>query len=64
MTDWKDLIPSPKTKFVMVKCTCGNEQVIFNSASSKVKCLKCDTILAEPGASKARIKAKILKEFY
>ena len=59
----KDLVPRPKTKFLKVKCSgCGNEQIIFNAASSKVKCLVCNQILAESGASRINLKAKVVKE--
>ena len=51
-----------KSKFVKVRCPkCNNEQVIFGKASTKVKCLICDRILAEPSGGKAKIKAQILE---
>ena len=57
------LIPKPRTKFLKVKCSgCGNEQTIFSAASTKVKCLVCNHELAEPRASKVKLKTKILKE--
>lgn len=57
-----ELIPVPKTKFLKVKCNCGNEQVIFNAATTVVKCLACGTGLVESTSSRAIVKAKILKE--
>ena len=60
----ESMIPKPKTKFLRVKCAaCGNEQTIFSAAASVVKCLACSTVIAEPSASKALIKAKVLREF-
>ena len=57
------LIPGPRTKFIRVKCgSCGNEQIIFSAAASKVKCLVCNHELAKPGASKIKIETKVLKE--
>ena len=51
-----------KSKFIRVRCPqCKAEQVIFGKATSIVKCEKCDTILAKPAASKAKIKAKVLE---
>jgi len=51
-----------KSKFIKVQCAkCKNEQIIFGKASSKVKCLICNTILAEPSGGKAKIKAKVIK---
>lgn len=57
------LVPMPSTRFLRVKCQCGNEQTTFSAATTRVKCLKCDTQLLEPGASKATLQAKVLKEF-
>lgn len=55
-------IPKPRTKFLRVKCnSCGNEQVIFSAASSKVRCLVCNHELADTAASKIRLKTKIIK---
>lgn len=51
----------PKSRFIQVKCKCGNEQVIFGSASTVVKCLNCDAILARPTGSKANVETKIVK---
>ncbi|MFH1721672.1 MAG: 30S ribosomal protein S27e [Candidatus Altiarchaeota archaeon] len=50
-----------KSRFLRIKCNdCGNEQVVFGCASSKVKCLVCDKPLVEPAAGKANIKTQIL----
>jgi small subunit ribosomal protein S27e len=51
----------PTSRFVKVKCKCGNEQNVFGSASSVVKCAGCDEIVATPTGGKAKIKAKIVK---
>lgn len=64
MTSVKVLIPMPRTKFYRVKCpACGNEQNIFSAASSKVRCVACNTQLAETTSSRIRLKTKPLKEF-
>ncbi len=48
--------------FVKVKCQeCGNEQTIFGRASTEVKCLKCEAVLAQSRGGKAAIKAEILE---
>jgi len=58
-----NLIPQPKTKFIRVKCSgCGNEQTIFNAASSDVKCNACNQLLAKSKASRVELKAKVVKE--
>jgi len=50
-------------RFIRVKCEqCKNEQVIFNRASTGVKCLVCNSVLAEPTGGKARVLAKVVQE--
>jgi len=50
------------SKFVKIRCPkCKNEQVMFGKASSKVLCLVCSKILAEPTGGKSRVKARILE---
>ena len=49
------------SRFLVVECSeCGNKQTIFSKAAGVVKCVKCGNVLAEPGASKSRVKAKIV----
>lgn len=51
-----------ESKFVRVRCQkCKNEQIIFGKASSKVKCIACGTIIADPSGGKSKIKARILE---
>jgi len=53
----------PRTRFLKLKCNaCGNEQTVFSAATTDVKCLACNQVLAESGASKIRLKARIVKE--
>jgi len=48
--------------FVKVKCgKCKNVQTIFTKASTRIECLVCGEILAEPTGGKADIKATIVK---
>lgn len=48
------------SKFFKVICNkCKNEQVIFDKASSVVKCLVCGNILADPTGGKVELKTKI-----
>ena len=46
--------------FVKVKCKCKNEQVIFSRPASKVNCLVCGELLAEPTGGKAKIVAEVV----
>ena len=52
----------PESRFLKVACTkCKNEQIIFNKASTTIKCLVCDNVLAEATGGMSIIKSKILK---
>jgi len=49
-----------KGKFVRVKCSkCKNSQVIFGKASTKVRCLECNTALAVPSGGKAKMRSHV-----
>lgn len=55
-------IRGPRSTFVKVRCEkCKNEQIIFGSSSSEVKCLVCDKKLAAPTGGKAQILARVLE---
>ena len=50
----------PRSKFLKVKCKkCRNEQIVFNKAAIVVKCLVCESVLAEPTGGLADIKTTI-----
>ncbi|MEM2963496.1 MAG: hypothetical protein QXW70_03060 [Candidatus Anstonellales archaeon] len=44
------------SKFIRIKCPCGNEQTIFGSATTIVKCIICKTELAMPTGARIAIK--------
>ncbi|MDH3353347.1 MAG: 30S ribosomal protein S27e [Nanoarchaeota archaeon] len=49
-----------KGKFIRVRCSkCKETQTIFGKASTKVRCLGCNTILAIPAGGNAKIRAKV-----
>lgn len=53
-----------KSKFVRVRCPkCKNEQVIFGKATTNVKCLGCETLLAKPASGKSKMRAPVLEVF-
>ncbi|MCW1296766.1 MAG: 30S ribosomal protein S27e [Candidatus Parvarchaeota archaeon] len=57
-----ELVPTPKSKFVRVKCNkCKNEQIIFGKAANEIKCLVCNTTIASPTGGKTKIKTKVLE---
>ena len=50
------------SKFVKIRCPkCKNEQIMFGKASSKVMCLVCGKVLAEPSGGQSKVKARILE---
>ncbi|WP_457591591.1 30S ribosomal protein S27e [Geoglobus sp.] len=50
------------SRFLKVKCPdCENEQVVFDHASTHVKCLVCGRTLVEPTGGRARLKAEVLQ---
>lgn len=49
--------------FFRVECQeCGNEQTIFSRASSRVECLVCGEVLADPTGGKADVSAEVIDE--
>jgi len=47
-----------RNRFIKVRCqACKNEQVIYEAATTKVKCLICNAVIAEPKGGKAELKA-------
>ena len=47
-----------------VECkNCGNTQVVFDHATSKVKCLVCDKLLVEPTGGMAKVNAGVKRAF-
>jgi small subunit ribosomal protein S27e len=50
-----------RSKFVRVKCDdCENEQVVFDHASTQVRCNVCGRTLVLPRGGKAEIKSRII----
>ncbi|MBU5682526.1 MAG: 30S ribosomal protein S27e [Candidatus Aenigmatarchaeota archaeon] len=51
-------------KFLRVICLkCRNEQIIFEKASTIVKCLNCGQIIAKPTGGKAKLeKVEVIEE--
>jgi small subunit ribosomal protein S27e len=51
-----------KSKFIRVRCqACKNEQIIFEGATTEVKCLICNATIAKPKGGKAELKAKLIE---
>ncbi len=55
-------IKQPTSKFIKIRCPkCKNEQIMFGKSASKVECLVCGKVLAEPTGGKSKVKARILE---
>lgn len=52
-----------KSKFLKLKCKCGNEQVVFNKAATRVKCIKCNTSLLNTTGGKSEVKAEVIETY-
>lgn len=51
-----------KTNFVRVRCNkCKNEQNTFSNITTKVSCLVCGELIAEPSGGRSNIHAKVLE---
>ena len=50
------------SKFIKIRFPkCKNEQIMFGKTSSRVICLVCGKILADPTGGKSKVKARILE---
>ncbi len=55
-------IKETRSKFLRVRCDdCENEQIVFDHATTTVRCNVCGRTLAEPSGGKARIKTRIIE---
>ncbi|PXF53402.1 MAG: 30S ribosomal protein S27e [Candidatus Methanophagaceae archaeon] len=50
-----------RSKFLRLRCDdCENEQIVFDHATTTVRCNVCGRTLVEPRGGKAEIKSKII----
>ena len=55
-------VKESSSKFIKVRCPkCKNEQIVFGKPATKVVCLVCSKVLAEPTGGKSKVKARILE---
>lgn len=47
--------------FLLVKCDCGEESIVYGDSKSAVNCRKCGSPLAQPRGGRAKIHARILE---
>ncbi|MEN3048245.1 MAG: 30S ribosomal protein S27e [Candidatus Caldarchaeales archaeon] len=58
--DLERMIPQPPSRFLLVSCmSCGNRQVVFDSAKTVVRCTVCREVLAVPRGGKAKVLGKV-----
>jgi len=49
-----------RSRFLLVKCECGNEQNVFSHVATPVDCEVCKKRLAEPRSGKTKINGQVL----
>ncbi len=59
----EQVLIKPRSKFIKVRCECGNEQVIFSHVATKVLCIVCEKPIAYPKGGKAKIVAEIIAKY-
>ena len=53
-------VPKPSSKFQKVNCEeCGEVQIVYSHASTKVACNSCGNTISEPTGSKDKINGKV-----
>ena len=58
----RELIPKPKSEFLMVKCPdCGEQRILFSNSAKDVGCRGCGRKLAESKGGKSVILATVVK---
>ena len=51
-----------KKRFIKVRCqACKNEQIMYEAATSEVKCLICGAVIATPKGGKCDLKARLVE---
>lgn len=50
-----------RSKFLRIKCKCGNEQVTFSHATTQVNCLVCGSGLGTPTGSRLALHCKVVQ---
>lgn len=62
MKTTEKLFKNPNSRFLEVECkNCLSKQIIFNKATTKVKCNTCGKILVIPTGGKSEILTKIVR---
>lgn len=51
----------PRSKFLILECSCGNEQTVFGKTATKIKCSSCNKLIAKSSGGKTVVLAKVKK---
>ncbi len=58
----QDLIPKPRSKFLLVRCKeCSNEVIVYSHTTKNIHCKSCNNLLVEKSGGYAIINAEIVK---
>lgn len=49
------------SKFLSVRCKCGQKTVVFSNAATEVKCAGCGAVVARPTGGKVAVSAKVME---
>ncbi|MCX6767826.1 MAG: 30S ribosomal protein S27e [Candidatus Micrarchaeota archaeon] len=49
------------SKFLRVKCDCGEESVVFGDSKTSVNCAKCGTQIIKSSGGRALVNCRILE---
>ncbi len=59
----RETIPAPRSRFFDVRCAdCGNVQIIYSHAASRVVCKVCGKPLVDPTGGEAQIIGEVVSE--
>lgn len=53
--------PEPRSRYLVVRCECNKEQIVYSHSTSEVKCDVCGKVLAEPTGGKAKIIGDVIE---
>jgi len=57
----KNTIPEPRSRFILVRCECKKEQIVYSHTTSEIKCEVCEKVLVKSTGGKAEILGEVLQ---
>lgn len=49
------------SKFLSVRCKCGQKSIVFSNAATEVKCAGCGSTVARPTGGRTVVFAKVME---